>query len=98
MEVESERVAIMAAKDGNLVGFAGVIPVYEYAWELHPLFVRKDCRFQGVGTRLINAMENECANRGAVTLYLGTDDEFKETSLSNTDLYIDTYEKIKNGK
>lgn len=96
--LEEERIAIMAVENGHLVGFIGATPTYEYAWELHPLFVRKDFRSQGIGTRLIQALEKECADRGVITLYLGADDEFEQTSLGNTDLYLDTYEKMKNIK
>ena len=33
-----------------------------------------------------------------LTIYLGTDDEFWQTSLSGTDLFEDTYNKIQNIK
>lgn len=39
-------------------------------------------------------MEKEVASIGGITIYLGTDDKFNKTSLSNTDLYEDTYKKI----
>lgn len=90
-----ERIAVMAVEDGHLIGFAGVIPSYAYAWELHPLAVQERFRLQGVGSRLLQALEKECASRGVLTIYLGADDEFGETSLGNTDLYSDTYEKMK---
>lgn len=96
--LDSERIAIMAVSDGHLVGFVGAAPAYEYAWELHPLFVQEEFRAQGVGTKLVQALEQACADRGVITLYLGTDDEFGETSLSNTDLYLDTYDKMRDIK
>ncbi len=68
------------------------------AWELHPLAVRSDYRGRGIGSQLVAALEKEVAARGGVTIYLGTDYEFGQTSLSGTDLYEDTYEKIKNIK
>lgn len=96
--LEDERIAVMAVEDGHLVGFVGAVPRYDYAWELHPLAVRKDCQFQGIGTKLVHALEKECADMGVITLYLGTDDEFGETSLGETDLYVDTYGKIQDIK
>lgn len=51
---------------------------------------------QGIGTKLIKALEQECLKKGGVMLYLGTDDEFARTSLSGTDLYVGTYAKIEN--
>lgn len=96
--LEDEKIAMMAVEDGHLSGFIGAIPRYDYAWELHPLVVRKDCQLRGVGTSLVHALEKECSSRGALTVYLGTDDEFGETSLGNTDLYNDTYVKMRDIK
>lgn len=89
-----ERLAFMAIEGGSLAGFIGAISQYSHAWELHPLAVRADCRSQGVGSALLRALEDACARQGALTLYLGTDDEFGETSLGNTDLYDGAYEKM----
>lgn len=102
-EVESclseERIAIMAVEDNQLVGFAGAIPQYGITgWELHPVVVRKSHQFKGIGSKLINAIEKEVSNRGGVTIYLGTDDEFNKTSLSNCNLYEDLFSKITNIK
>ena len=85
----------MAVEDGHLAGFVGATPHYDgNAWELHPLVVAKERQCQGIGTLLVQALEKECAAKGAITLYLGTDDEFEETTLGGTDIYVDTYEKI----
>lgn len=96
--MEEERILLMAVEAGQLVGFVGAIPRYDYAWELHPLVVRRDCQFRGIGTMLVRALEKECAARGAFTLYLGTDDEFGQTSLGGTDLYENTYAKMQDVK
>jgi aminoglycoside 6'-N-acetyltransferase I len=90
-----ERVSIMAIEDGRLIGLVGAIPQYGITgWELHPLAVDEKFRELGVGTALMQAIENEVASLGAITIYLGTDDEFNKTSLSGTDLFEDTYAKI----
>ena len=96
--LKEERIALMAVEDGQLLGFAGAILQYDYAWELHPLVVRKSSQLRGIGTGLVRALERECAARGALTLYLGTDDEFGQTSLGDTDLYENTYGKIQDIK
>lgn len=89
------KIALMAVEDGHLVGFVGAIPQYGVTgWELHPLAVKQAYQQQGIGTQLVRALEWEVASRGGITLYLGTDDEFGQTSLSDTDLYQDTYAKI----
>lgn len=97
--LEDHRIAIAAIDDEQLIGFIGAIPQYDTTgWELHPLAIRNSRQFQGVGTMLMKALEKECAIRGGVTIYLGTDDEFGKTTLANTDLYTDTYDKIENIK
>lgn len=90
-----DRIALMAVEDGKLNGFIGAIPQYgRTGWELHPLVVRKSHQFQGIGSLLVKTLEKEVAKSGGITIYLGTDDEFNQTSLSNTDLYVDTFVKI----
>ncbi len=96
--LEDERILLMAVEDGHLAGLVGAMPQYDCAWELHPLAVRKNCQHRGIGTMLVRALEKECAQRGVLTIYLGTDDEFWQTSLSGTDLFEDTYNKIQNIK
>lgn len=97
--LDDEKIAIMAIENDCLIGFTGAIPQYGITgWELHPLVVREDCRGKGVGARLVTALEIAVAKKGGVTMFLGTDDEFGKTSLSNTDLYDDTYAKIMNIK
>lgn len=93
--LDDERISIMAVEEDQLLGFIGAIPQYSVTgWELHPLVVRRSHQFIGIGSMLIKALESEVRNRGGITIYLGSDDEFDKTSLSNTDLYEDTYAKI----
>ena len=93
--LDDERIALMAVEDDQLLGFIGAIPQYGVTgWELHPLVVRKSHQFNGIGSMLIKALEKEVMYRGGVTIFLGSDDEFDRTSLSNTDLYEDTFDKI----
>ena len=95
--MEEDRIALMAEEDGRLLGFVGAMPQYGVtAWELHPLAVTADRREQGIGAALVARLEEECAARGCLTLYLGSDDEFEQTTLSQGDLFEDTFEKIQN--
>ena len=95
--VEEGRVSLMAWEEGRLLGFVGAMPQYGVtAWELHPLAVTAARRGEGIGAALVAALEREVAARGCLTLYLGTDDEFFQTSLSQGDLFEDTFEKIQN--
>lgn len=97
--LDEERVALGAIDNGKLVGFVGAIPQYGFtAWELHPLVVSESSRFQGIGTKLCNQLEIILKEKGCLTIYLGSDDETGSTTLSNTNLFEDTFEKIKNIK
>ena len=75
--------------DGTVLGWIGGIPDYSHAWELHPLVVRADRQYQGIGTALVRDLDERVRQRGALTLWLGTDDETDETTVSNIDLYPD---------
>lgn len=91
-----EKVALGAVRDGRLVGLAGAIPRYELtAWELHPLAVEESSRSQGVGRALVGELEKLLRERGCLTIYLGSDDENGSTTLSEGDLFEDTWEKIR---
>lgn len=94
-----DRIAVAAAEGDTLMGFAGAVPQYGItAWELHPLVVGKEFRSQGIGTKLCSALEDILREKGCLTLYLGSDDEDGSTSLSNTDLFENTFDKINNIK
>lgn len=80
----------LGALDGEeLVGWIGLIETYDYGWELHPLAVDPAHQRRGVGTSLVRSLEARAKSRGALTLYLGTDDEFGGTNLFGRDLYPD---------
>ena len=72
---EPDRICLVARAGEAILGWVGAIPVYSHAWELHPLVVREDARGQGVGRALVAALEERVRQRGALTLYLGTDDD-----------------------
>ena len=46
-------------------------------------------RRQGVGRALVHDLERLVESRGALTLWLGSDDEHDETSAGGVDLYAD---------
>ena len=82
------RVAV--GESGAVLGWTGAIPSYDgNVWELHPLVVRQDVRRRGIGRALVADLEERVRERGALTLWLGTDDETGMTSLSGVDLYPD---------
>lgn len=91
------RVALDAS--GKVLGWIGGIPMYSgLVWELHPLVVAESHRRQGIGRALIHDLERVVEARGALTLWLGSDDENNETSVSGVDLYADIPGSIRNVK
>jgi aminoglycoside 6'-N-acetyltransferase I len=84
------RISRVAVTSGAIVGWIGGIPTYGgRVWELHPLAVADPYRRRGIGSALVQDLERLAAERGGLTLWLGSDDENGETSLSGIDLYDD---------
>ena len=83
----ADRVAFGVMLLGELAGWVGAIKHSEPLWELHPIAVRPDVHRRGVGRLLVEALEAEAERQGAVTIYLGTDDEFGGTNLFGRDVY-----------
>ncbi|HEX2741274.1 MAG TPA: GNAT family N-acetyltransferase [Rubrobacter sp.] len=87
------RVAV--DEDGEVLGWIGGIPSYEgKVWELHPLVVRHDLQRRGIGRALVTDLEARVRERGAMTLWLGSDDETGMTTLAGVDLYPDVLEHL----
>ena len=84
--VEHEDRAALAALDGEaVVGWIGRVRTYSHAFELHPIAVDPEHQRRGVGRALLAALETLVASEGALTLYLGADDDFGGTSLFSAD-------------
>ena len=82
-------------KSGRLLGWIGGIEAYAgHAWELHPLAVQPDYQGRGIGTQLALDLEQLVRARGAVTMFLGSDDETGQTSLGGADLYPDVLSNL----
>ncbi len=90
-----ERICRAAILDGRIVGWIGGIPEYDgNVWELHPLAVHPDFHGQGIGRLLVEDFEKLVAQKGALTIMLGSDDQNNMTSLSGVDLYDNLPDKI----
>jgi len=88
---------IAVGDDGTLLGWIGALPEYDgNAWELHPLIVHPAHQERGIGRVLVADLEEQVRARGGLTIYLGTDDEDGMTSLSEIDLYENTWAHIAN--
>ncbi|MCC7451926.1 MAG: GNAT family N-acetyltransferase [Anaerolineae bacterium] len=93
-----DRVSRVALDDdGTVLGWIGGISQYDgNVWELHPLVVKPDRQRQGIGRALVADLEAQVRARGALTLWLGTDDEDNQTTLAGADLYPDVLEQARN--
>lgn len=86
---DGDRSALAAIDGDTLVGWIGLIRTYSHAFELHPVVVDPVRQRQGVGATLVQALEGLALSKGALTLYLGADDEFGGTSLFGADPFPD---------
>jgi aminoglycoside 6'-N-acetyltransferase I len=83
--------------DGTVLGWIGGLPEYDgHVWELHPMVVRLDRQGQGIGRALVADLETQVKARGGLTIRLGSDDMDGMTTLADTDLYTDLWDKIAN--
>lgn len=83
------------AENDLLLGWAATEPMYGgNVWEINVLVVRPDRQRQGIGSALLVDMEHEVAQRGGLTIWLGSDDEDNMTSLAAIDLFPDPLEHL----
>jgi len=96
----ADRISRVALDDaGRAIGWIGAIPGYGgRVWEIHPLVVSAAHRRRGVGRALVEDLERIVAERGGLTLWLGSDDENAETTASGVDLYADVAGAIRDMK
>ncbi|GAB4375401.1 MAG: aminoglycoside N-acetyltransferase AAC(6')-Ii [Elainellaceae cyanobacterium] len=92
---EGRIIRIAVDQTGTVLGWTGGIRQYDgYVWELHPLVVGAAYRRQGIGRSLVADLEVQVRNRGGITLWVGTDDEENQTTLSGVSLYSNPFEHI----
>jgi aminoglycoside 6'-N-acetyltransferase I len=96
--LEPEKLCRAAVDEtGRVLGWVGGIPGYDgNVWELHPLVVALPEQGKGIGHALVRDLEALVAQRGGLTLWLGTDDEDDMTSLAGVDLYKDLPARLAN--
>ena len=77
-------------QDGNVLGWAAAEPLYGgNVWELNVIVVQPMRQRRGIGRALLEDMEAPVAQRGGLTIWLGSGDEDNMTSLAGVDLYPD---------
>ena len=95
--LEEGRISrILLDHTGDVIGWIGAIPSYGgHVWEVHPLVVRESDRQRGIGRALLEDLEQLAAARGALTLWVGSDDEHNETTMGGVNLYEDIPKAIR---
>lgn len=88
---------LAALEDEAVLGWGGVMaPAYDgNVAEIHPLAVQKNLRGRGIGSAIVTALEAAARTAGALTIWLGADDDGDETTFSGTDLYEGLSEKLR---
>jgi aminoglycoside 6'-N-acetyltransferase I len=82
-------------ENGSAIGWVGGIPQYDgNVIELHPLAIKPSHQRRGIGKALVDDLEQQARASGAITVILGTDDEYNATSLYGQDLYPDIARQI----
>ncbi|MBD1936659.1 GNAT family N-acetyltransferase [Microcoleus sp. FACHB-68] len=94
--LEEDRISRVAVDEtGSVLGWIGGIRQYNgNVWELHPLIVNKTCRGRGIGSALVADLEARVRERAGLTIWVGTDDEENQTTLSGVNLYPNLWENI----
>ena len=91
-----DRMVWAAMVDAEVIGWIGGIPHrHGHVWELHPLVVKPEWQRQGIGSRLVQHLEQQVKERGGLTIWLGSDDTHHQTSLADVDLYTNLWEQIR---
>ena len=91
-----DRMVWAAMVDAEVIGWIGGVPHYHgNVWELHPLVVKPEWQQQGIGSRLVQYLEQQVKARGGLTIWLGSDDKHNQTSLAGVDLYANLWEQIR---
>ena len=93
-----DRLSLIAVDDDQtVVGWIGGIRQYDgRVWELHPIVVAQDRQRQGIGRALVERLEARARELGGLTMWLGTDDDDGQTSLSGVNLYDDLPGRLAN--
>jgi aminoglycoside 6'-N-acetyltransferase I len=97
--IADENICIGIKINNQLIGWAGLIPMYKNTWELHPMAILPIFQGKGYGKILLNELEKIAQEKGIIGIFAGSDDESNKTSLSEIEITKDNiFEVIKNIK
>jgi aminoglycoside 6'-N-acetyltransferase I len=97
--IEKPNVCIGIKTEDKLIGWAGIRPMYEKTWELHPIVIKKEYQGKGYGRLLLTEIERIASLKGIIGLVAGSDDETNSTSLSEREINGENiFDEIRNVK
>jgi len=95
--ISDENISIGIKVNNQLIGWVGLMPMYEKTWELHPMAIMPKYQGKGYGKILLNEMEKIAREKGVIGIFAGSDDEANKTSLSEKEITgKNIFEEIKN--
>ena len=97
--IEKPNICIGIKTGNELVGWAGIRPMYEKTWELHPMAIKGEYQGKSYGRMLLKEIEERAYLNGIIGLVVGSDDETNSTSVSEKEINGENiFEAIKNIK
>jgi aminoglycoside 6'-N-acetyltransferase I len=97
--IKGANICIGIKLENKLIGWAGLRPMYEKTWELHPMVIKKEFQGKKYGKILLNEIEIMAYKNGIIGIVAGSDDETNSTSLSEKEINCENiFEEIKNIK
>ena len=100
--ISDDNISIGIKVNDQLIGWVGLIPMYEKTWELHPMVVKPEFQGKRYGKILLMELEQIARQKGIIGIFAGSDDETNKTSLSENEItgenIFEEIQKIKNYK
>jgi aminoglycoside 6'-N-acetyltransferase I len=97
--VLADGFAFAAVEGAEVLGWiGGALQYHGHVCELHPLVVDERVRRRGIGRELVTFFEREAKARGAVTAFIGADDEANATTLGGAELYPNPLQHLQDVK
>jgi aminoglycoside 6'-N-acetyltransferase I len=94
--IADENISIGIKVNNQLIGWAGLMPMYKNTWELHPMAILPKFQGKSYGKILLNEIEKIAQKKGIIGIFVGSDDETNKTSLSEVEITKDNiFEEIK---
>jgi aminoglycoside 6'-N-acetyltransferase I len=100
--IKEPNICIGIKLKDEILGWAGLRPMYKKTWELHPMVIKAEFQGKNYGKELLKEIEKIAYMNGIIGIVAGSDDETNSTSLSEKEIngenIFEEIKKIKNYK